>query len=221
MEPYKEATLIKVDANGNAPSCLGVSDQPKATIQDETQYLVMQNMDVSTGEMALGINKKVKEKVSTIKNTARNICQYKKNSVTPICSADSGGSIVPPTGQIVIPPVAKTWASINYENTTAVGVDGEKNLAIDAELLPILNQLFNNQVKVKDNMKSMWLTYIFSRLVTAADVSAVQKKYEDLGYKIDDSDGTHLNVSKVGRTLHMTFSVQNSMMGKVEVLIIN
>ncbi|MFA5129290.1 MAG: hypothetical protein WC477_00030 [Patescibacteria group bacterium] len=219
MEPYKEATLLKVDANGNAKGCVNVSNDPTVTVEDQSQYLVMQNMDVSTGNMALSINKKVKEKITTIKDTARNICTYQQAVVTPICSYltsnASGGSS---SGQPGTPPTAKTWAQINYNNAKEVAVDGEKNISIHNELLPILNQVYLNQVKVKDSMKSMWLTYIFPRPATRADVEAVQKKYEALGYKIDESDGGTLYVSKVGLTLHMTFSIQNSMMGKLEVL---
>ena len=44
------------------------------------------------------------------------------------------------------------------------------------------------------------------------------KKYEELGYKIDESSGSDLWVSKIGQTLHLTFFIQNFMVGKLEVL---
>jgi len=212
LEPYKEATLIKVDTNGNINGCSNVSNYPQATIEDQSQYLVMQNMAVGTvSDLKLTVNKKVKEKVTAIKDTARNICSYKRVTVTPNCSYLTTDTATPTTA-------AKTWALINYENTQEVSIDGEKNQSIHGELLPILNQIYNNQVKLKDSMKSMWLTYIFPRLVTRADLEAVQKKYEELGYKIDESDGGDLWVSKIGQTLHLTFSIQNFMVGKLEVL---
>lgn len=218
LEPYKEATLIKVDANGNASGCADVSDQPQAAVEDQSPYLVMQNMNVGTaGNMKLNINKKVKEKVSAINNTARDICQYKKAAVAPLCSYLAPSAVSAPSGQPAT-PAAKTWALINYENTKETAADGEKNKSINEELLPILNQVYDNQVKLKDSMKSMWLTYIFPRPATLADVEAVQKYYEELGYKIDESESGRLFVTKVGRTLHMTFSIQNSMVGKLEVL---
>jgi hypothetical protein len=68
-------------------------------------------------------------------------------------------------------------------------------------------------------MKSMWLTYAFPRPTTRADVEAVQKKLEALGYHTDESEEGRLFVSKVGLTLHMTFSINNSMVGKLEVLL--
>ena len=211
LEPYKEATLIKVDTNGNINGCSNVSNYPQATVEDQSQYLVMQNMAVGTvSDLKLTVNKKVREKVAAIKNTARNICSYKRVTVTPNCSYLATNAAAT--------NAAKTWALINYENTQEVSIDGEKNQAIHGELLPLLNQVYNNQVKLKDNMKSMWLTYIFPRLVTRADVEAIQKKYEELGYKIDESSGSDLWVSKIGQTLHLTFFIQNFMVGKLEVL---
>jgi hypothetical protein len=214
MEPYKEAALIKIDANGVVGGYAGIEDHSEATVEDQSQYLVMQNMDVgSVQDTALRVNQKVKEKVWTIKDTPRDISAYRKSNVSQMCSYLTSMNAVP-SGQ----PTAKTWAQINYDNTKEAVVEGEKNQNIHQELLPILNQVYHNQVKVKDTMKSMWLTYIFSRLTTRADVEAVQKAYEDLGYTVDESTGGNLWVSKVGQTLHMTFSTQDSMVGKLEVL---
>lgn len=220
LEPYTEAALIKVNVNGEVGGCVSVSNHPTATVEDQSSYLVMQNMSVTGAQdMKLNINKKVKEKVANAKNTARDICGYQKNSVIPVCSyLTSGDYISVPADKSVATPTAKTWAQINYDNTKAVAVDGDKNKTVDDELLPILNLIYNNQVKVKDSMKGMWLTYIFPRPATRADVEAVQKKYEALGYKITDSTGGDLWVSKVGLTLHLTFFIQNSMMGKLEVM---
>lgn len=220
MEPYKEAILIKVDINGGVSGCAGVTDYRQATVEDQSRYLVTQNMNAGKiTDMVLKINKKVKEKVFTIKNTARNICQYKKSVIKPLCSyLSSAPAAFSSSSQSVIPPVAKTWALINFENAKEAKIESTKNQQIHDELLPILNQLFNNQVKMTDSMNGMWLTYYFPRLVTRADVEAVQKYYEGLGYKIDESEGGRLSVSKIGLSLRMTFSIQNSMAGKLEVL---
>lgn len=223
LEPYKEATLIKVDANGEVNGCASVTSHTGATLEDQSSYLVMQNMKVSGPEdLKLKINKKVKERVANAKNAVRDICIYKKKSVMPICSyltPDISAPSAPSAlGQTAASPQAKTWAQINYDNTKEVATDGEKNKAVHEELLPILNQVYNNNVKLKDSMSGMWLTYIFPRPVTRADVETVQKYYEGLGYKIDESEGGSLWVSKVGLTLHMTFSIQNSMVGKLEVM---
>lgn len=216
MEPYKEAALIKVDVNGGVGGCAAVSDHPKATLEDQSQYLVMQDMNVPGAEnKMLSINKKVKEKVSAIKNTVRNICKYQKNSVAPACSYLTPVST--PTGEPATTPVAKTWAQINYENAKEDVLDGEKATEIHEELLPILNQIFNNQVKMTDSLAGMWLDYVFPRLVTRADVLVVENYYKGLGYKIDESEGGDLYVSKIGRSLHLDFSINSQLTGKLEV----
>ncbi|MDD5341441.1 MAG: hypothetical protein PHC97_03340 [Patescibacteria group bacterium] len=220
MEPYKEAALIKVDANGGVSACVFVTDYREATLEDRSQYLVVQNMSVGvSSDATLSVNKKVAEKVWAISDTARNICLYKKIAVTPTCSFLTPANPASATGgQSNIPPTAKTWPQINFENATSGKIETEKSQQINQELLPILNQLFNNQVKMTDNTSGLWLTYYFPRQTTRADVEAVQRYYEGLGYKIDESEGGNLWVSRIGLTLHLTFSIQNSMVGKLEVL---
>jgi len=220
LTPYTEAALIKVDANGNANRCLSVSNRTGATVEDQSPYLVTQDMIVAGAENSvLGINKKVKEKVTAAKNTVKNICQYLKSKVVPVCSRLTPDSVVnPPTGSTVTTPATKTWAEINFENAKEAKIESVKNQSIHDELLPILNQIFNNRVKMIDSMNSMWLTYYLPRPVTRIDVEAVQKYYEGRGYKIDESEGEHLYVSRVGLTLRFTFFIHDSMKGKIEVL---
>lgn len=218
LEPYEETAIIKVDANGGAGGCASVTDHSKATLEDQTSYLVMQNMNVTGAtNMRVNINKKVKAKTANAKNTVRDICPYSKTSVTPFCSYINANPVSQPGG--AGSPLPKTWALINYEKAKEGTIGSTKNQQVHDELLPILKQVFGDQVKMTDSMNSMWLEYIFPRLVTRADVEAVQKKYEALGYKVDQSEGGTLFVSRVGLTLHMTFSIQNPMVGKLEVLL--
>ncbi len=220
MEPYKEAALVKVDANGGVGGCAAVSDHPEATLEDQSSYLVMQNMiaNVASAEnLTLNINKKVKEKVTTTKNTVRDICKYQKNNVTPSCLyLTPGVPVSTPSGETTT-PVAKTWAEINYDNAAEDTLDGAKATEIHEELLPILNQIFNNKVKMTDSLAGMWLDYIFPRLVTRDDVLTVENYYKGLGYKIDESTGGDLYVSKVGLSLHLDFSINSQLTGKLEV----
>ncbi|MFA6099322.1 MAG: hypothetical protein WC750_00400 [Patescibacteria group bacterium] len=219
LEPYEETAIIKVDANGGASGCASVTDHSKAMLEDQSSYLVMQNMDVAGAkDMRVNINKKVKEKTANAKNVVRDICKYSKVNVTPACSYINANPVSQPGGTTPT-PLTKTWAYINYEKATEGTIGSDKNQQIHDELLPVLKQVFGNQVKMTDSMNSMWLSYIFPRLVTRADVEAVQKKLEAIGYKIDESEGGTLYVSKVGRTLHMTFSIQSPMVGKLEVLL--
>ncbi|MHB8831337.1 MAG: hypothetical protein ACYC44_04475 [Patescibacteria group bacterium] len=219
LEPYEEAVLIKLDVNGNAGGCLAVSDHRQVNVDDVSQYIIMQDMSVATETLKLAINKTVKPKVTAIKDTVRGICPYGKNLTMPTCGYLASG-LVGGTGAggATSTPVAKTWAQINYENAKEGKLENAKSQQINDELMVILKKVFNNQVKMTDNMAGMMLDYIFPRLLTRADVEEVQKYYQGLGYKIDESSGGTLYVSRVGLTLHMDFHITNLMSGKLEVL---
>lgn len=226
--PYEETTLIKVDMNGNvvlpravsfeADGYVDVSSEEGVATEDQSSYLISENMSVGAENYKLNVNKKVNEKVSTIKNTVRSIASYKKASVVPVCSylTSNGGTSSEP-GQPGTTPTAKTWAQINYDNAKGDTLDGAKATEIHEELLPILNQIFSNQVKMTDSLAGMWLDYIFPRLVTRDDVLTVENYYKGLGYKIDESTGGDLYVSKVGLSLHLDFSINSQLTGKLEV----
>lgn len=214
--PYQETILLKIDANGDVAGCANVSDQSRATVHDQSSFLVMQTVAVDSENFNLPINKIVKPKVFNIKNTARNICQYQNKNIAPVCSyINNNAGTAQAIGQVNVTPTAKTWAQINFDNAKEGKMETDKSRQINDELLPILQQVFG-QVKMTDNMSGLWLAYKFPRLVTRADVEIIQKKYEDLSYKIEESSGGTLNVSKVGRSLHFNFSVNNPMEGKLE-----
>ena len=82
---------------------------------------------------------------------------------------------------------------INYQNTKEVAVEGDKNTQVNTELLPILKAIFLNQVKIKDSMKGMWLTYILPRTATRADVETVQKNMKN-----SDIKSTNLSTETCG-----------------------
>jgi hypothetical protein len=140
---------------------------------------------------------------------------YTKALVTPSCSSLGTGSsgTNETTGS-----QTKTYPQINFDNAKEAKIETEKSRQIHAELLPILQKIFG-KVKMTDNTSGLWLTYSFPRQATIADREAVQKAYEGLGYKVDEAEDGRLTVSKVGRSLRMTFSVNNSMVGKLEVML--
>ena len=209
-EPWEETFLIKADVNGNVSGVKNVANSTQVSLEDQSSYLIMQPMSVKVSSFNLAINKKVNAKVSNIKNTIRTNTAYKSSKVAPSCSYLTAT-------QSSASPTAKTWPQINFESAKEVAAIGEKNQPINEELLPILKEVFGDKVKLKDSLPGMWLTYVFPRPDTRADVEAIQKKYEELGYKITSSDGGDLWVSKIGLTLHLEFSIQNSMAGKLEV----
>lgn len=216
-EPWEETVLIKADVNGNVSGAKNVANNTQASLEDQSSYLITQPISVKVSSFNLPVNKKVNAKVSNIKNTIRTNTAFKSSKVAPNCSYLTAAGSSSPAGQSSASPTAKTWPQINFESVKEVAAIGEKNKPIHEELLPILKQVYNNQVKLKDSLPSMWLAYIFPRPATRADVEAIQKKYEELGYKITGSDGGDLWVSKIGLTLHLEFSIQDSMAGKLEV----
>ncbi|MDP1709403.1 MAG: hypothetical protein Q8L21_00765 [Candidatus Komeilibacteria bacterium] len=217
LEPWEETVLIKADVNGNVSGAKTVATLAQAALEDQSSYLIMQPMIVKVSSFNLPINKKVTAKVSNIKDLVRTNTAYKSSKVTPSCSylTDASSS---PAGQSSASPTAKTWSQISFESAKEVAAIGEKNQPVNEELLPILKAVYGDKVKLKDSLPGMWLTYIFTRPTTRADVEVIQKKYEEKGYKITSSEGGDLWVSKIGLTLHLEFSIQNSMAGKLEVL---
>jgi len=219
LEPYEEALLLKADVNGAVSGANIVADGAQTAAEDQSSFVIMQTMSVSTEERKLPVNKAVKAKVSNIENTARTIVFFATAKVKPVCAAGASGRSKASASGKNASPTAGTWAQINYEGAKEAKIETEKSRLIHEELLPILKKLFDNQVKMTDNTSGLWLTYYFARPAARADVEAVQKEYEKLGYKIDESEGGHLNVSKIGRSLRMTFSINNSMVGKLEVML--
>ncbi len=218
LEPYEEAFLVKADVNGNVNGAKIVTDGAKAAAEDQSSLILMQAMNASTEDIKLPINKAVNAKVSNIENLTRIIVPPASKKVTQVCAAASRDSLSPASGENAA-PTAGTWAQINYESAKEAKIETEKSRQVHAELLPILQKIYNNQVKMTDNTSGLWLTYYVPRQTTRADVEAVEKAYVALGYKVDESEGGHLNVSRVGISLRMTFSVNNAMVGKIEVML--
>ncbi|MFH0769844.1 MAG: hypothetical protein V1926_00530 [Candidatus Peregrinibacteria bacterium] len=219
-EPYEETLLVKADANGTVSGAKGMTESKQTTVADESSFLIMQDMK-STGaaEMKLPINKKVTPKVSNIEDKQRTIVSPAKTAVTPLCSTLNTGNTGTPSPGPGAVPQATGYPKIKYDSVTEAKIETEKSRQIHEELLPILKKVYGNQVKMTDNTSGLWLTYFFPRQATVADREAVQKALVDLGYKVDEAEGGILNVSKVGRSLRMTFSVNNAMVGKLEVML--
>jgi hypothetical protein len=217
LEPYEEALLIKTDANGNVAGTAYGAAEPLIEGADQSRYVVMRDMSVRAEDAKAAMSASVKPKVTAIKNTARSIAAARTARVTPACSLLAAASST--AGGSGAAPTAKTWAEINYESAREGEIETEKSREIHNELLPTLNELFGRQVKMTDNTSGLWLSYFFPRIPTRADVEAVQRMYEGLGYKIDESDGGTLAVSKIGRSLRLTFSTASAMVGKLEVFL--
>ena len=225
MEPWQDAFLLKADANGDVSGAKVVASITQATVADESSVLIMQAMSASTSDFKLPINQAVKPKITDIEDKQRTIVAPASTKVTPVCSAlTTGGS--PKSGSTGTKSVGKagtpqaaTYPQISFDNAKEAKLETEKSKQIHAELLPILKKVYDDQVKMTDNTSGLWLTYYFPRQATVADREAVQKELVKLGYKVDEAEGGTLNVSKVGRSLRMTFAVNNAMVGKLEVML--
>lgn len=104
----------------------------------------------------------------------------------------------------------KTWPQINYEKAIPVEPTNEKSTALNNELLPILNKLYDNQVKLSDNMGGSMLSYTLGRTVVKDDLTSVKNYLTGLGYKLQDETQYQLTVYKVGYFLNLSFSVNNT-----------
>ncbi|MDD5726103.1 MAG: hypothetical protein PHC53_01675 [Patescibacteria group bacterium] len=207
---FQDALLIKLDANGNAANNQGmISDFTDLSVKDEGPFLALRNFTPVIKSLSLKIDKKVQPKTPAYKTKVINIYAAALTQVVPITS--SLPRISPPQ----IPPKTKTWAEINYENapeTVEINPMYKSAAQIHQELLPILNQVFANEVKLNKDV-SGGLEYLFGRLMTESDKTAVQHYLEGLGYKTYLSEGEELVMMKIGRTLTLTFSFRDKTKG--------
>ena len=215
----QDALLIKLDTNGNlADNSQGlVSSHTSVSQEDLSQYIVLRDLepkiiDYELGIKRQGIRKHEPDVLAKKTRTITTLSSFKEKTIV-LRKEESISSITTPQTA----PRTKTWEEINYEATETVELVNEKSREVHNELLPILNQLFNNQVKLRDNFGGISLDYTFGRLVTRDDVAAVQQGLEDIGYTTDTSEGGQLIVMKIGRTLNMIFSIKSKRHGTLNV----
>lgn len=210
---YQDALLMKLDINGDAAgSDDWLVDYTPFTTADVSQYVVAHDLPTTIEDFVFQVDETPTPTVPDHTATVANL-------VAP--AASTGVAEVGPfLAEVATPGTAvenKTWAQINYDDVVPVEPTNEKSQAVDDDLSPGLNQVFNNEVKIRDNMGGFSLDYVFSRVVTEADVAAVQAYLEGIGYTTYDSNMWQLTMMKVGYTLTMTFSVGNQNKGTLSV----
>jgi len=209
----KDILLVKLDANGNlVDDSLGiVSSRTSVSQEDLSQYITIRDLKPSI--MNYGINVKRQNPHISLKTVKTNtLASFAEEA--PVQESQGFLSSLP-TPQSA--PESKTWEEMNYENTKAVEIVNDKSQEVYDELMPILNQLFNSKVKLRDNFGGISLDYVFGRLVNRDDVISVQKYLEEKGYTTDSSEGGRLIMMKIGRTLNMTFSIKSQRHGTLNV----
>jgi hypothetical protein len=210
---YKDGFLMKLDASGNARNNNGwiTNYSGKITVETMTPYAVSNNLTVQADPFSVELTNR-KPEFSLYKKTKTSIyAPYLGSKSTP-CPltpvVTTSGTL--PQDSAATSTAQKTWPQINYERAGTVEPVNEKSQNIYNELLPILNQIYNNQVKLTDNMSGSMLSYVFARIVTGEDMTAVKTYLEGLGYKTQDEGTYQLTMYKVGYFLNLTFSINNN-----------
>jgi hypothetical protein len=204
---------MKLDASGNARNNNGwiTNYTGKITLETMTPYAISNNLTAQTDAFSVELTTR-KPEFSLYKKTKTSIyAPYLSSKNTP-CPMTPAVSATGTTTQVsaATSTAPKTWPQINYERVGAVEPVNEKSQTIHNELLPILNQLYNNQVKLTDNMSGSMLSYVFNRVVVKDDMTAVKTYLEGLGYKTQDEGTYQLTMYKVGYFLNLTFSINNN-----------
>ena len=202
---FENALLIKLDINGQVANDKGIiSDYTDLSLEDVSSYITSKNFPLVVESLEFKINKQVQPKVPSNETKVFDLCPTAVKLVKPISSTS-----LPKISPSQTIPKTKTWAEINYEkaknNIELINKPfNEVACQIYQELLPILNEIFAGEVKLKDVFGG--LDYIFKRLPTEDDKMAVQNYLEGLGYKTYSSEGDQSVVGKIGRTLTFSFS---------------
>ncbi|MBU4347829.1 hypothetical protein KKF23_04810, partial [Patescibacteria group bacterium] len=210
---YKDGFLMKLDASGNVKDNKNWIINYSGNIITElmTPYAVSNDLNAQAEPYSINLTDR-KPEFSLYKNA-------KTAAYAPFASYKD---LLPPVAPLVsaydtplqnssgTSTAARTWPQINYEKSIPAELINDKSQTVHGELLPILNQLYNNQVKMTDNMDGAMLYYIFDRIITKDDITAVKNYLEGLGYKTQDEGLYELTTYKPGYFLILTFSTDNA-----------
>ena len=75
-----------------------------------------------------------------------------------------------------------------YEEAEAIVPVDERNVAIDNDLTPILESVFEDSPKLIDSGDIRTLTYVVSREITSDDVVEIRELLTDVGYETTRTD---------------------------------
>ncbi len=215
MEPT-EAMIIKLDANGNLGNNNNlIADFSDTESNDVSIYIVTD--DLSSPELIeeypmenviRTINLSNKDDNNT---TASEAITYE----TQICSTSNTESFTEGSDD---PPDTKTRAEMKYDETVSIEATTTKGIMVNDELMPILKEVFENEVKLWDDDISGWVAYRFNRLVTENDIDEVASALEALGYGIDSNDNKDFTATKIGLTLNFHFYLGNTNTGHLDIM---
>lgn len=210
---YKDGFLMKLDGSGN--------------VKDNKNWIINYSGNIITELMtayAVSNDLIAQAEPYSVNLTNRNpeFSLYKNAKTFVYAPFASYKDVLPPEAPLVsahntplqnstgASTAARTWPQINYEKAIPAELINDKSRTVHGELLPILNQLYNNQVKMTDNMDGAMLYYVFDRIITKDDITAVKNYLEGLGYKTQDEGLYELTTYKPGYFLILTFSTDNA-----------
>lgn len=133
---------------------------------------------------------------------------------TQLCNAEATDSF---TESGSTTPVTKTRAQMKYDETVEIEATTAKGKIVNDEVMPILKEVFNNEVKLWDNDVSGWVAYRFSQVVTKDDIAKIATAIETLGYGLDKNDNGDFTAIKIGMTLNFHFYLGNTNTGRLDV----
>ncbi|MFH0815046.1 MAG: hypothetical protein V1902_03175 [Candidatus Falkowbacteria bacterium] len=210
---YKDAFLMKLDASGNVKDNNNWIINYTGNIITElmTPYTISNNLTVQTEPLKIKLTSR-KPEFSLYKKSKTKIFAPFKNAKETMCPLAPSTSAydTPLQNTTNTSTTTRTWPQINYEKAIPAELVNDKSKTVHNELLPILNQLYNNQVKMTDNMDGAMLYYVFDRIVTKDDMTAMKKHLEGLNYKTQDEGVYELTTYKPGYFLILTFSTNNA-----------
>lgn len=114
--------------------------------------------------------------------------------------------------------VTKTRPQMKYEETKEIEATSKKGKPINDEIMPILKNVFDNEVKLWDEDPTGWVAYRFKRLVTKDDIDKTEAALVNIGYKIDRNDNRDFTATKIGQTLNFHFYLGNTNMGRLDIM---
>lgn len=212
---YTEAMIIKVDANGDLGNNNGlITDFSDIEKSDVSSYLVTNDLSSPDLVVDYPMNNNVRNIQVSTKDGTNTIASEAVTYEALICSITSADNFTDNHTQ----PDTKTQAEIAYEETDEIEATSEKGILINDELLPILDEVFDNEVKLWDDTAGGWVAYRFNRLVTDEDIEMIKTTLKELGYGIDSNTNGDFTATKIGLTLNFHFKLGDLNSGQLDVM---
>jgi len=213
---YTEAMILKLDANGNLGNDNGlVADFSDTEKSDVSSYIVTDKLNWPDLVEEYPMDNVSRNITVTNRGNINTTVSESSTYETQICSAAStSDSFTEPSGT----PTTKTQPQVKYEETDEIEASSTKGILINDEISPILNEVFDNEVKLYEDEPSAWLSYRFKRLVTEEDIAEIKTAMENLGYSIDSNDNGDFTAMKIGLTLNFHFFLGNLTTGHLDIM---